>query len=68
MIGMQPTTRDAAHVERLAAQVRDLVQELREQVLLAEEPATRALLETSAEVTSGLLMAFHHYLEASDLT
>lgn len=67
MTTIEAPTRDLEQVECLAAELREFVQELRERTHKVSDPQVKALFETSAEVASGLLMAFHHYMEGSEL-
>ena len=53
-------------IEQLATDLKHWVQAVREQVPQTGDPRAKALLETSAEVANGLLMAFHHYVEQSE--
>jgi hypothetical protein len=48
------------------AQKSDLIQHVREDVAKVKDPKFQALLETSAEVMSGLRTAYEHYQRKSE--
>ena len=49
------------HTEKLKAQMRQLIDHLRDDVEKVTEPKVQALFETSAEVLTGLVKAFDDY-------
>ena len=49
------------HTQKLKAQMRQLIDHLREDVGKVTEPKAQALFETSAEVLTGLVKAFDDY-------
>jgi hypothetical protein len=49
------------HTQQLKGQMRGLIDHLRTDVSLVTEPRARSLLETSAEVLTGLIKAFDDY-------
>ena len=49
------------HTQKLKAQMRQLIDHLREDVGKVTEPKAQALFETSAEVLTGLVKAFEDY-------
>jgi hypothetical protein len=51
----------AVHCQNIQRQLEDLIQHLREDINRVGEPRFQALLETSAEVATGLKTAFEHY-------
>jgi len=57
---------DDQKVEELQSKIGDLADELRLHAEEVEDPKCAALCETSAEVLSGLGVAFGHYLDKSE--
>jgi tRNA(Ile2) C34 agmatinyltransferase TiaS len=53
-------------LRKIKAQVRQLIEHLREDVGKVTEPKARALFETSAEVFAGLIKAFDDYEKKSE--
>jgi F0F1-type ATP synthase membrane subunit b/b' len=49
------------HTQKIKAQMRQLIEHLREDVGKVAEPKAQALFETSAEVLTGLVKAFDDY-------
>ena len=49
------------HTQKIKAQMRQLIEHLREDVGKVTEPKAQALFETSAEVLTGLVKAFDDY-------
>lgn len=49
------------HTQKLKAQLRQLIEHLRQDVGQVTEPKAQALFETSAEVLTGLVKAFDDY-------
>ena len=49
------------HTQKIKAQMRQLIDHLREDVEKVTEPKAQALFETSAEVLTGLVKAFDDY-------
>jgi hypothetical protein len=49
------------HTQKIKAQMRQLIDHLREDVGKVTEPKAQALFETSAEVLTGLVKAFDDY-------
>lgn len=60
---MKPeTTSDpAVHSENIQEQLEELIQHARADIERVDEPRFQALLETTAEVLTGLKTAFQHY-------
>ena len=54
------------HTQKIKAQMRQLVDHLREDVGKVTEPKAQALFETSAEVLTGLVKAFDDYEKKSE--
>ena len=54
------------HAQNIQRMLNDLIQHVREDVGKVEEPKFQALLETSAEVLSGLRTAYEHYEKKSE--
>ena len=54
------------HTQKIAAQMRELIEHLREDVGKVTEPKAQALFETSAEVLAGLVKAFNDYEKKSE--
>jgi ABC-type enterochelin transport system substrate-binding protein len=55
------------HTQKIKAQMRQLIDHLREDVGKVTEPKFQALFETSAEVLIGLVKAFDDYEKQSEL-
>ena len=53
--------RPSWQLQKIKAQVRQLIDHLREDVGKVAEPKAQALFETSAEVLTGLVKAFDYY-------
>ena len=74
LTSMQPATPhrmkssgDPVHrTQKLKTQMRQLIDQLREDVGQVTEPKAQALFETSAEVVTGLVKAFDDYEEKSE--
>jgi hypothetical protein len=49
------------HTQKIKAQMRQLIDHLREDIGKVTEPKAQALFETSAEVLTGLVKAFDDY-------
>jgi len=56
-----PKTDSVYHTQKIKAQLRQLVEHLREDIEKISEPKAQALYETSAEVLLGLVKAFDDY-------
>jgi hypothetical protein len=54
------------HTQKIKAQMRQLIEHLREDVGKVAEPKSQALFETSAEVLTGLVKAFDDYEKRSE--
>jgi len=54
------------HTKKITAQMRQLIDHLREDVGKVTEPKAQALFETSAEVITGLVKAFDDYEKKSE--
>jgi hypothetical protein len=54
------------HAQKIKAQMRQLIDHLREDVGKVTEPKAQALFETSAEVLTGLVKAFDDYEKKSE--
>jgi hypothetical protein len=54
------------HTRKIKAQMRQLIEHLREDVGKVTEPKAQALFETSAEVLTGLAKAFDDYESKSE--
>jgi hypothetical protein len=51
----------AVHQQNIQRKLGELIQHVREDIERVDEPRFQALLETSAEVLTGLKTAFEHY-------
>lgn len=51
----------AVHQQNIQRMLEDLIRHTREDIERVDEPRFQALLETSAEVLTGLKTAFEHY-------
>ena len=54
------------HTQKIKAQIRQLIDHLRQDVGKVTEPKAQALFETSAEVLTGLVKAFDDYEKKSE--
>ena len=54
------------HMRKIKAQMRQLIEHLRDDVGKVTEPKAQALFETSAEVLTGLMKAFDDYEHQSE--
>jgi hypothetical protein len=54
------------HTRKIKAQMRQLIEHLREDVGKVTDPKAQALFETSAEVLTGLVKAFDDYEKKSE--
>jgi hypothetical protein len=54
------------HTQKIKARMGQLMEHLREDVGKVTEPKAKALFETSAEVLTGLVKAFHDYEKKSE--
>ena len=54
------------HTQKIKARMGQLIEHLREDVGKVMEPKAQALFETSAEVLTGLVKAFHDYDKKSE--
>ena len=54
------------HTQKIKAQMRQLIEHLREDVGKVTEPKAQALFEASAEVLTGLVKAFDDYEKKSE--
>ena len=58
---LSPKNRPIHHTKKIKAQMRQLIDHLRDDVGKVTEPKAQALFETSAEVLTGLVKAFDDY-------
>jgi len=59
---LHETSRDAkVHTAKLRAEMQQLVDHLRRDVTLVDEPRAKAMFETTAEVMMGLMKTFQDY-------
>jgi hypothetical protein len=59
---MQGDDRDPRHhTQNMRNRLQETIEHLREDVAKVDEPQLKAMFETSAEVLSGLVKAFHDY-------
>ena len=65
---MKPSSKNSLihHVQKIKAQMRQLIDDLRADVGRVTEPKAQALFETSAEVLTGLPRAFYDYENKSE--
>jgi hypothetical protein len=65
---MKPSYKNSSihHTHKIKAQMRQLIDHLREDVGKITEPKAQALFETSAEVLTGLVKAFDDYEKKSE--
>ena len=65
---MKPTSESdpVHHTQKIAAQMRQLIEHLRQDVERISEPRAQALFETTAEVLTGLVKAFGDYENKSE--
>ena len=65
---MKPSSKNdpVHHTQKIAAQMRQLIEHLREDVEKVTEPKAQALFETTAEVLTGLVKAFGDYENKSE--
>ena len=61
-----PENNPVHHTQKIKAQMRELIDHLREDVGKFTEPKAQALFETSAEVLTGLVKAFDDYEKKSE--
>lgn len=54
------------HTERIKAMLRDVAAHAREDEAVVDDPKAQALLETTAEVLTGLAAAYDHYEARSE--
>jgi hypothetical protein len=54
------------HTQKIKAQMRQIINHLREDVGKVTDPKAQALFDTSAEVLTGLVKAFDHYEKKSE--
>ena len=60
-------TSDAkAHSENIRSGIQELIDHLKKDISIVDDPKAKALFETSAEVLSGLKTAFSHYEEGKE--
>lgn len=60
------TSDPRVHQENIQQKLEELIQHTREDIERVDEPRFQALLETTAEVLTGLKTAFQHYGEKSE--
>ena len=59
---MQGNERDPRyHTQNMRNRLQEIIQHLRADIEKVDEPQLKAMFETSAEVLSGLVKAFHDY-------
>jgi len=65
---MKPSSKNDSlhHTRKIAAQMRQLIEHLRQDVGKVTEPKAQALFETTAEVLTGLVKAFGDYENKSE--
>lgn len=64
---LEPSGEPRVHSENIQHRLTDLIDHLHTDVERVAEPRFQALLETSAEVLTGLRAAFRHYDEAKEI-
>jgi hypothetical protein len=62
----QTQSNPAYHTEKIKFEMNTLIQHLRGDVDKVDDPQFKALLETSAEVISGLVKAFNDYEQKNE--
>lgn len=67
MVALPTRTEEDLQIQRLAEQTRELVVELRDAVRCTTDPRLRVLIQTAAEVASGLLLSFKQYQHELEL-
>ena len=64
---LQETSRDAkVHTANLRSQMEELIDHLRKDVSMVDDPRAKAVFETSAEVLVGLTKALRDYDEGKE--
>lgn len=66
MANQYPESDPRHHTEKVGRKLDELIAHLREDVGKIDEPKAQVLFETSAEVLTGLRMAFEHYESKSE--
>lgn len=62
-----PKTDPRYYTQKIQARLDDLIEDLRQDIQIVDEPKARALFETSAEVLEGLKTAYTHYEQKSEV-
>ncbi|MFD0931820.1 hypothetical protein ACFQ0R_04320 [Psychroflexus salinarum] len=60
------TTDAKAHSENIRSGLKELIDHLKKDISIVDDPKAKALFETSAEVLAGLSTAFSHYEEGKE--
>ena len=61
------TERDPRHhTQKMQLRLKETIDHLREDIDKVDEPQLKAMFETSAEVLSGLVKAFHDYEQKNE--
>ena len=55
-----------AHASSIRAEFQELIQHLRRDIDMVEDPKAQALFETAAEVLGGLNTAFEHFEQSAE--
>jgi hypothetical protein len=55
------------HIQIMSARLSQIIDELRQDIEVVQEPQFRAMFETSAEVLTGLVTAFRHYEQKAEV-
>ncbi|HUH56686.1 MAG TPA: hypothetical protein VLZ32_13230 [Rhodanobacter sp.] len=55
------------HTDKIKGMLRDAMEHVREDVSKVSDPKAQALFETSAEVLGGLITAYEHFEQRSEL-
>lgn len=61
-----PETDSRFHTRQIQTQLEVLIEQMRQNIEKVEDPKAQSLLETSAEVLTGLKTAYVHYEEKSE--
>lgn len=55
-----------AHTRNIRSGLQEVVEHLKRDIEIVDEPQAKALFETSAEVLTGLITAYKHYEEGDE--
>jgi hypothetical protein len=59
---LHETSRDAkVHTAKLRSEMQDLIEHLRRDIAVVDEPRAKAMFETSAEILQGLIKTYSDY-------